>query len=40
MNANILYLASCKIAREQHHGSGFVDYHRVMKEEQNYHRGN
>ena len=25
MNANILYLATCKIAREQHHGPGFVD---------------
>jgi hypothetical protein len=40
MNANILYSATCKIAREQHHGPEFVDYHRVMNEEQNFHRGN
>ena len=40
MNASILYLATCKIAREQHHGPGFVYYHRVMNEEQNFHRGN
>ena len=40
MNANILYLATCKIAREQQHGPGVVDYHRVMNEEQNFHRGN
>jgi hypothetical protein len=40
MNANILYLATCKIAREQHHGPGFVHYHRVRNEEQNFHRGN
>ena len=40
MNANILYLATCKIAREQQHGTGVVDYHRVMNEEQNFYRGN
>jgi hypothetical protein len=40
MNANIMYSATCKIAREQHHGPEFVDYHRVMNEEQNFHRGN
>ena len=40
MNANILYLATCKIAREQQHGPEVVDYHRVMNEEQNFHRGN
>jgi hypothetical protein len=39
MNANILYLATRKIAREQQHGPGVVDYHRVMNEEQNFHRG-
>jgi hypothetical protein len=40
MNANILYLATRKIAREQHHGPGFVDSHRVMNDEQIFHRGN
>jgi hypothetical protein len=39
MNANILYIATHIIAREQHHRPGFVNYHRVMNEEQNFHRG-
>jgi hypothetical protein len=30
-NANIFYLATCKIAREQQHGPGFVDYHCVER---------
>jgi hypothetical protein len=42
MNASTLHLATCKIDREQQHGFGrFVNFPRVMNEEQNcFRRGN
>ena len=39
LNARVLYLALRKIDRDQHHGSGYFDYSRVINEKQNFHCG-